>query len=86
MSLWEKGHAKAVFIRNLAYAEDRSYRSYRTYVEDKTAETAANTVICLIRQTCYLLDRLKKDLGERLLEEGGMNERIYRERKKRRGF
>lgn len=43
-------------------------------------------MLCLINQTCFLLDRLKIELGELLVEEGGMNERIYRERKKRRGF
>lgn len=86
LSIWPKEHAKAVFIRKLAYAENRSYKTYSTYIEDKSPETAANTMICLIAQTCYLLDRLKKELGERLLDEGGMNERIYRERKKRRGF
>ncbi len=84
--LWPKEHVKAVFIRKLAYAANRSYQTYSTYIVDKSPETAANTMICLISQTCYLLDRLKKQLGERLLEEGGINERIYRERNKRRGF
>ena len=83
---WSKDDEKAVFIRRLAHRTDRSYRTYQTYVEDKSPETAANTMICLIQQTCFLLDRLKAELGRRLLEEGGMNERIYRERKKRRGY
>jgi len=86
LSVWPKEHAKAIFIRKLAYLEHRSYKTYSTYIEDKTPETAANTMICMISQTCYLLDRLKKELGERLLEEGGIKERIYRERKKRRGY
>lgn len=86
LTVWPKEHDKAVIIRRLAYAEDRSYKTYSTYVEEKTPQTAANTMICLINQTCFLLDRLKRQLGERLLEEGGMNERIYRERQKRRGF
>jgi restriction system protein len=84
--IWPKNHKKAVFIRNLAYKANRSYETYTTYVEEKSAETAANTMICLISQTCYLLDRLKHSLGERLLEEGGIRARIYRERKKRRRF
>lgn len=86
LELWPKGHVKAEFIRRLAYRENKSYATYRLYIEEKSPETAANTMICLIRQTCFLLDRLKHELAERLLEEGGINERIYRERKKKRGF
>src|SRR5450631_3203049 len=52
---WPKDHEKAAFIRRLAYRSNRSYDTYRLYVESKSAETAANTVICTIMQTCYLL-------------------------------
>jgi len=86
LSVWPKDHPKAVFIRKLAYTTNRTYKTYSTYIEDKTPETAANTVICLINQTCFLLDQFKRQLGERLLAEGGINEQIYRERKNRRGF
>ena len=86
LETWSKDHPKAVFIRKLAYNEDRSYETYKTYIEDKTPETAANTMICLINQASYLLDKFKRELGERLLEEGGINERIYTQRRKRRGF
>ncbi|MFI5384732.1 MAG: four helix bundle suffix domain-containing protein [Fimbriimonadales bacterium] len=84
--LWPKGHLKTEFIRRLAYRENKSYETYRAYVEEKSPETAANTMICVIRQTCFLLDRLKNQFGQALLEEGGINERIYRERKKKRGY
>ncbi len=86
LETWTKDHPKAVFIRKLAYDKYRSYESYKTYIEDKTPETAANTMICLINQASYLLDKFKRELGERLLEEGGINERIYTERRKRRGY
>lgn len=84
--LWPKEHERSVFIRRLAYREDRSYATYQLYIEEKSPETAANTAICLVRQTCFLLDRLKRELGRRLIEEGGINERIYAERKKKRGY
>jgi len=86
LSVWPKDHAKAVFIRKLAYKSNRSYATYRTYIEDKSPESSANTMICLIRQTTFLLDRLKQQLSARLVEEGGMNERIYRKRTERRGY
>jgi four helix bundle suffix protein len=83
---WPKDHEKAVFIRKLAYKPSRSYMTYKTYIEEKSPETAANTAICLINQTCFLLDKLKHQLGKRLVEEGGINERIYAARKAKRGY
>lgn len=81
LSMWEKDHPKAVFIRKLAYKEDRSYKSYKTYIEEKSPESAANTMICLIYQTCFLLDGLKRQLEKDFLENGGFTERLYRVRK-----
>jgi restriction system protein len=83
---WPKDSEKAIFIRRLAYQSNLSFEIYRTYVETKTAETAANTILCLTMQTCFLLDRLKTELGNRLLSEGGLTEKISRERRKLRGF
>ncbi len=37
---WTKTDPKAVFIRN-RYKVDRSYRSYKTYIEDKGSDNAA---------------------------------------------
>jgi len=83
---WHKDHEKANYIRRLAYRTNLSFETYRVYVETKTAETAANTIICLTMQTCFLLDRLKRELANRLLDEGGFTEKVSRERRKRRGF
>jgi restriction system protein len=83
---WTKEEDKAVYIRRLAYRQPRSYSTYQKYVEDKSAETSANSMVCLINQTCFLLDRLKKQLGAQLIEEGGIRERIYRQRRTHRGF
>jgi len=81
---WPKDHEKAVFIRRLCYRPDRSYRTYRTYVEEKGAENAANAMICVTHQTCYLLDQLLKQLERSFLEEGGFTERLHRLRTERR--
>jgi restriction system protein len=59
---WGKGHEKAVFIRKLAYRKDKSYKTYRTYIGEKSAETAANAMVCAIHQASFLLDRLKSAL------------------------
>jgi len=81
--LWGKTHTTAQVVRRLAYEKDRSYMTYRTYIEKSSPEIAANTVICLIHQTNYLLDQQLRQLEKAFLEEGGFTERLYRERKKR---
>ncbi len=56
LPLWGKEHPQTKKIRKLAYDENRSYLTYRTYIEDSSAQVAANTLICLIHQANYLLD------------------------------
>jgi len=85
LALWAKEHPEARAVRRLAYAGDRSYGTYRPYVEQSPAEVAANAVICLIHQTNFLLDRQLRQLGRRFLAEGGFTERLYRARKASRG-
>jgi four helix bundle suffix protein len=78
--VWEKNHPKAAAIRKLAYVENRSYMTYKSYIENESAETAAKTVICLIHQANYLLDQQLRQLEKQFLEEGGFTERLYRVR------
>jgi len=84
LALWDKDHSKAVAVRQLAYAPNRSYSTYKTYVEDAPPEVAANTIICVIHQANYLLDQQLRQLGRLFLAEGGFTERLYRERTKAR--
>jgi restriction system protein len=48
---WDKGHPMAGVVRRLAYAKNRSYKTYSTYVENAPPEVAANTMLCLVHQT-----------------------------------
>ena len=84
LSVWGKEHPKTKEIRRLAYRTNRSYRTYRSYLE-KDPEVAANTMICLIHQANFLLDRQIKALEKGFLEEGGFTERLYRKRTEYRG-
>jgi four helix bundle suffix protein len=77
---WPKEHEKATFIRKLGSRPDRTYTTYKTYIEEKTEETAANTLICVIHQTCFLLDQVKRQLERQFLAEGGFTERMHRVR------
>jgi four helix bundle suffix protein len=78
--LWEKNCPKARKIRALAYRSNKSYKTYSRYVRSDP-ETAANTMICLIHQANYLLDRQLGKLEEDFLKKGGFTERLYWKRK-----
>jgi len=80
LTVWGKDHATAQAVRKLAYAQNRSYTTYKPYVEDSPPEVAANTLICLINQTNYLLDQQLRQLERQFLEEGGFTEKLYRVR------
>jgi four helix bundle suffix protein len=82
LRLWTKDEPKALFIKKLCYREDRSYKTYRTYIEDKGLENAANTMVCLIRQARFLLDRLLRRLEADFERQGGFTERLYHHRKR----
>lgn len=84
LELWGKDHPTAQGVRRLAYEKNRSYMTYRPYVETASPEIAANTVICLIHQTNYLLDQQLRQLEQAFLREGGFTERLYHARSKRR--
>jgi len=84
LMLWGKNHPTAQEVRRLAYKNDRSYMTYRPYIEDSPPEVAANTLICLIHQTNYLLDQQLRQLEQAFLKEGGFTERLYHSRSRKR--
>jgi len=80
LPLWGKNHLQAQKIRKLAYASNRSYMTYRTYIEGSPPEVAANTMLCLIHQTNFLLDQQLRQLEKQFLEQGGFTEKLYHTR------
>jgi len=78
--LWEKNSREAQFVRRLGSQKNRSYESYRTYIETRSAPVVANILICLIHQTNYLLDQQLRQLEQAFLKEGGLRERMTRAR------
>ena len=83
LPLWGKEDPRAQAVRKLAYEKNRSYSTYKTYLESP-AESAANTIICLIHQANYLLDQQLRQLGKQFLEEGGFTEKLYHARQQAR--
>ena len=78
--LWEKNSREARYVRRLGSRSNRSYESYRTYIETRPPEVVANIMICLIHQTNYLLDQQLRQLEKAFLAEGGLRERMTRAR------
>ena len=82
LELWEKQDERAQAVRKIAFEEYRSYKSYRTYIEEQNSEIAANTMLCLVHQTNFLLDQQLRQLEASFLENGGFTERLYQMRRK----
>jgi restriction system protein len=85
LDLWGKDHPKAKKVRGLCYKKNRSYRTYTTYIEGPP-EIAANTMVCLIHQTNYLLDQQLRALEKEFLKGGGFTERMYHARSRARSW
>ena len=58
--------------------------TYKTYIEGSPPKVAANTLICLVHQTNFLLDQQLRQLEKQFLEQGGFTEKLYRTRQKAR--
>jgi len=81
LPIWDKNDPRAIAVRGLAKAgEQPSYEVYRSRIESDDPEVVGNTMICLIMQTCYLLDQQIRRLEEDFLREGGIRERMTRAR------
>ncbi|MDH4162711.1 MAG: four helix bundle suffix domain-containing protein [Nitrospirota bacterium] len=80
LSLWGKEHDQALAVRKLAHSKDRSYETYKAYIEASPPEIAANAMVCLVHQTNYLLDQQLRALEKAFLKDGGFTERLYKAR------
>ncbi len=84
LALWAKDSKEALFVRRLGHESHTTYATYKTYVETRPAEVAANIAICLIHQANYLLDRQIRRLEQDFLKDGGMRERMSQARRQAR--
>ena len=80
LRLWEKNSREALFVRRFGRKENVTYETYRTYIETRPPEVAANIIICLIHQTNYLLDQQIRQLEKAFVTEGGLSERMTKAR------
>jgi four helix bundle suffix protein len=80
LRLWEKNSREAMFVRKLGRTGNVTYETYKTYIETRPPEVAANIIICLIHQTNYLLDQQIRQLEKAFVTEGGLSERMTQAR------
>jgi len=80
LQLWEKNSREAVFVRKLGRAANVTYETYKTYIETRPPDVAANIIICLIHQTNYLLDQQIRHLERAFVTGGGLSERMTQAR------
>jgi restriction system protein len=78
---WGRDDARTAEIRNLAYAENRTHRTYMTYMTNR--ESAANCLLCVVNQACYLLDKQLEALSRELGRGGDFKERYAQVRKEK---
>lgn len=78
LRMWEKDDPEAKAVRNVG--KDRAGSSepsdYTLWLEHDDPAVRANTLICLIHQTNYLLDRQIAALEAQFVEDGGYSEKL----------
>ena len=84
---WAKDSPEALAMRARLQADpsDASDPSDPLGSRIAGAEEAANALLCLANQASYLLKRQLKNLEQKYLQEGGFTERLYQNRRQRRG-
>jgi restriction system protein len=81
LPIWDKDDPRAKEIRRLAKPDQPvSYETYRHYIESDDPEIVGNTMVCLINQTCFLLDQQTRQQEEDFLKKGGIRERMTKAR------
>lgn len=84
MEIWDKDSKAAKAVRKLGAVKENTYDAYKPYIEQRSPQTVANIIICLIHQANYLLDKQIRRLEKDFLQHGGLRERMYNARLKAR--
>jgi four helix bundle suffix protein len=77
--IWEEDSKEWLAMRELGRKHNDS-AFFMQIVKTRPPETIANMMICLLKQTDYLLAKLLEKLEEKFLKEGGFKERMTRMR------
>ena len=80
LPIWEKEHRLVARFRELNRTPNATYQTYIRAIENENPEICANSMICLIKITNYLLAMQIKFLEKDFLENGGLRERMTKAR------
>jgi four helix bundle suffix protein len=80
LPIWEKEHRLTVRFRQLNRTPNASYQTYIKAIENDEPEICANSMICLIKITTFLLAKQMRQLEQDFLEHGGLRERMTKAR------
>ena len=71
---WSKDDSKSLAVRRLAYQPNKSYKTYLSNMNNDAI--AANCLLCVINQACYLLDKQLQSLEKELKQKGDFKNRL----------
>jgi four helix bundle suffix protein len=74
---WGKDDPQALKVRSLGKSGDPAADAYRPWLQHADPVVIANSLICLIHQANYLLDRQIRALEQQFIQEGGYSERLH---------
>ena len=80
LPVWEVSHKLTERLRELNKIPGANYETFKKAIEHIDPEICANTVICLIKITTYLLAKQIKSLETAFINEGGLRERMTKAR------
>lgn len=74
---WDKDDPQALQVRALGSSGTPKDETYAAWLQHGDPSIVANTLICLIHQANYLLDRQIRALEQQFIREGGYSERLH---------
>jgi four helix bundle suffix protein len=78
--LWDKDHVLAKRFKEINRTPNATYETYRKAIENDDPAICANTMICLIGVTNYLLEKQVAALEKAFVKDGGLRERMTKVR------
>lgn len=80
LPVWEKENILVARMRELKRIPNAKYETFIKAIENENPEICANSLICMIKVTTYLLAKLIQSLEKDFLENGGLRERMTKAR------
>ena len=80
LPIWEKESPLVARMRELNRMPNANYTTFVKAIENESPEICANSMICMIKITTYLLAKLIQSLEKDFLENGGLRERMTKAR------